>query len=395
MLAAAVARYHENRLEAAESLLESVVLLEPENDEAMLWLGETMVRLRVPASARTLARRVLDRRPCSSWAHTIVAEASSPQYMDWRGANYDTVWVHLRAATRCDSTDGNAWLGTVFAAARRGDSALYTSSLQRLVSTGFLTSSAFAYQRWLLRQLPDSAMLITAGDLDAYPALALQATEGLRPDVIVIATPLLNEPWYVRRLRDQGHLLFPLPEDLPLDSLRDAYRPFMDTTAHRAVYLSDFILAVWRRAEMHGALPRRVVIAASVGDSALHNVRGGGAFALAGGYYIPIHSADTSAVDTARLRRNLGAVDGRALGGPVTTPADRGSILSALQPGEWARVVKWAWFKYIVRLGETGRSADARVALRDLKALVEAAALRDESTRVDIEGLRTWLSQLR
>lgn len=52
----------------------------------------------------------------------------------------------------------------------------------------------FGYNQ-LIGLEPD-AILLTNGDNDTYPALALQAARGLRADVSVLNVSLLNAPWY-------------------------------------------------------------------------------------------------------------------------------------------------------------------------------------------------------
>jgi len=48
---------------------------------------------------------------------------------------------------------------------------------------GFLHQAALAYGRAELRTLPPDALLLTNGDMDTYPAQAVQVTEGFRTDV--------------------------------------------------------------------------------------------------------------------------------------------------------------------------------------------------------------------
>jgi hypothetical protein len=66
----------------------------------------------------------------------------------------------------------------------------------------------FAYN--LLVGLEPDAILLTNGDNDTYPPLALQAARAFRPDVAVVNLSLLNVYWYRAAVRS-GPLAVPVP----------------------------------------------------------------------------------------------------------------------------------------------------------------------------------------
>src|SRR5262249_26216851 len=57
------------------------------------------------------------------------------------------------------------------------------------------------YARDLLNGLEPRALVFAGGDEHAGPLSYVQAVEGLRPDVTIVMTPLLNGRWYVRHLK--------------------------------------------------------------------------------------------------------------------------------------------------------------------------------------------------
>lgn len=65
----------------------------------------------------------------------------------------------------------------------------------------------YAYN--MLIGLPEGAVLVTNGDSDTFPPLALQAGMGLRPDVVVVNRILLNLPAYVDSLLREHPFLRP------------------------------------------------------------------------------------------------------------------------------------------------------------------------------------------
>ena len=62
--------------------------------------------------------------------------------------------------------------------------------------------------RGMLDGLPTGAVLLLAGDNDAFPAWYAQHAEGRRPDVVAVAVPLLGARWYRAELA-RRHALLP------------------------------------------------------------------------------------------------------------------------------------------------------------------------------------------
>ncbi len=165
--------FFETKYALALPMFERIAARDRESAEALTWLAETYRCLGRTGEAIVTARKALGYSPCSSFAHLVLAQASYP--------DTDTVSVHVTAAAACDSTDPNAWLMMWGEAIRRADPALHARCLSKLVETGFFTEAALAYGRAELRTLPEHAILVTNGDMDTYPAQAVQVTEHFRP----------------------------------------------------------------------------------------------------------------------------------------------------------------------------------------------------------------------
>lgn len=79
---------------------------------------------------------------------------------------------------------------------------LADEQLRVLIDSGRMPEPLVDFGHNLLAGLEPNAILITNGDNDTYPTLALQAARHLRPDVTVINQSCANLPWYRRQIRE-------------------------------------------------------------------------------------------------------------------------------------------------------------------------------------------------
>jgi len=93
----------------------------------------------------------------------------------------------------------------------RGDRAGAEEHLRALLNGGYIAESLVDLAHNFLVGLEPKAVLVTNGDNDTYPPLALQAARGFRADVAVVNVNLLNLDWYREHLRT-GPWKVPVPE---------------------------------------------------------------------------------------------------------------------------------------------------------------------------------------
>jgi tetratricopeptide (TPR) repeat protein len=371
--------YRQNKLKEACPLLEQAVEQDPQNPEAYAWLAETYRRLGQTDKAVSTAQKAIDIDPCNSFAHTVLAWTYNPQYGSWEEADAESTWHHLLRAAECDSTDGNVWIGVWVEAIRRGERALERKALRLLIETGFLTPPLLSYNRWMLRHLPENALLLTNGDWDTYPAVALQEVEHFRPDVVVVNRSLLNTTWYARLLRDRYTI--PLPfEDAELGSLR-AYRDENENL----VLISNQIVRGWLNQRKSGVFPRPIAISVTVGDLSFASDTQDH-LQFAGAFWLWLPEPTESPQDTVMLRVSLADINTDDFTGSFVSPEDR-SPVRMVHGDRLVRNVTAASLRYSQALLESQRFSEAYKMIRWAEQFEKKTELGPVSTE-QIEKLK-------
>ena len=321
-LAVAIAAFLRNEVPQSIPMFREAVDDDESNPDAHAWLAEALRRTEEHSEAESHARQALALDPCHAFAHTVVATLYNRQYADLDASSADSVWNHLLKAVECDPDDGNAWLSLLFEATHRGETHWEGSAARALIGTGFLTDATLAYQRAVLRALPPQALLLTGGDLDTYPALSLQITEGLRPDIAVVNVSMLNLPWYAKVVRDRHGVTLQLD-----DAALEAFEPIaVDSTP--PLTLADTIVRSWRNSAASGGLGRPLAIGITTGDTT--RFPGAGRMA-AGGFYNLVHPADgVAVVHPTFVGAALDSLGTDDLQGPPVSASDRSPIRVAL-----------------------------------------------------------------
>lgn len=371
---AALALYRENRLGEALPLFEEAVAEDSTNPTTLAWLAETLRRVERAESAVVVARRALVLSPCHAFAHGVIGIAYNPQYGTGL-ESYDTAWVHLSRAVTCDPEDGNGWLNIWSEALRRGDRTIEERALRRLRETNFFSGVTLAYNRWFLRDLPPNAVILTNGDVDTYPALAFQLKDGLRRDVAVVNTSMLNLWWYVQLV----HARFGLP--LPADSATLATRPMCGSGGADTVCLAGLVLGEWRRLAFAGTLKRPL---AALVESA---VPPGPGVLVRTGPVALLRSSAPSPLDTAAVWRSLRGLDPHDFAGPGTSPMDRSAIrISSTTTQGFSLQVAWLAVLYGGELLRAQRLRDARQLLEWLRRFERESGMDTPQGREIVDG---------
>ena len=181
--------------------------------------------------------------PCHGVAHRVMGSSFNPQYQ-WDQADDDLSWQHFMEARRCDPTDAFTWVESIVPAMRHGQSDVADEAISNLLETGAFPPGSVEFNRWMLDEVPDNAVLVTWGDLDTFPAWGLQLSDGVRPDVAVVNVNLLSAWWYATLIRDRY--------DLPLVA-NDAESHTIEST-----------LRAWRSMNAEGTFGRPLVFATTV-----------------------------------------------------------------------------------------------------------------------------------
>lgn len=368
--------YRQNQLEQALPLLEGAAQVLEDDPDAHAWLAETYRRLGNKEQAITAARRALELEPCHSFAHNVLASAYNPIYGKGVQTDFDSVWHHLQAAADCDSSDGNVWTGIWVEAIHRGDRQMVNRASRRMAQTGFFTPALLAYNRWMLRYLPRNALLITNGDMDTYPAAALQEVENFRTDVVVVNRSLLNTPWYARYLRDHCGLSLPV-EDARLDSLQAR-----QDEEGRMVFVSDQIIRGWMQQRRDGQFGRPIAVSVTVGERAFdRDTRDHLCF------FGPFHSwfplPTSNQIDTSMVNACLSQIDTDDFSGPLVSPADR-SPVRRIGTGQLVKNITAAALRYSEVLIESGQTDRAREMLSWAERFEKATEIGPQfSERID------------
>ncbi len=215
-------------IDSAIFVLEEAVRLDPENTEAHYFLAEALSRRNFKADefySSDFTGELNYFATRTAHGHYMKAFQEDGGYSGQK----HRLWPWEKLSTEW----GNIALGYLY----RGDSTKAIEALRDGHDLGGFDDMFLEFSRNYLLCAPDSAILITDGDMDTYGLLYLQLMEGFRRDVSIVNLSLLNMDGYIRYQRDIG---LPIPlTDEEIDSLA----PYIFGT-NRVVYIYDKVLGI-------------------------------------------------------------------------------------------------------------------------------------------------------
>lgn len=375
--------FYRNEIHASLPLFEHLAAVNPADPDLRVWLGDVHLRMDNQREAMEMARAALAMRPCHGAAHNLLASAYTRHgYMEPGGL--DSLWTHARRATECDPGDGNAWLGYWMAGTLRRDTAAEAHAQRRLAALGFIPEPVMERARWMLRDAPPGAVVVTNGDWDYFPMAVAQTVEGVRPDVALVQRSLLEFPWYVRWMSARTGL--PMPRQVEGLS-DDDWNPLVFADEP----LPQETGGAWAAATLTGG-PRPLVIAATAD---VEWIRPAAWPRLDGGVYTlhpPPDDPETAPpMDADAIAASLRRIDMARLDGPLVHPTDRSPVRRTdRHPADFMVFIAAYWaigrqnegdaegareaLAWVDRVIATGRVAEDRLAWwNDVRREIEAA----------------------
>lgn len=132
----------------------------------------------------------------------------------------------LERALEIDPAEGEPHFNLAVIEMAEGNTGKAKGHLAALLSTGRIPEPLVDLAYNMLAGVERDGVILTNGDNDTYPPLALQAARGFRTDVAIVNLSLLNLDWYREMLRT-GPWKVPVPEP-PADSKGPASPPALE-----------------------------------------------------------------------------------------------------------------------------------------------------------------------
>ncbi len=149
----------------------------------------------------TYAERAFRTNPQNAEAAEALGATKWSTYCDGQPEDPITAIRMLEMALALDPSFDDPHLRLWVMRLSLGQRGAAVRELTTLLDRGRIPEPLLDYAHNLLVGLEPAAILLTNGDNDTYPAIALQAARKLRPDVAIVNLNLLNLEWYRRELR--------------------------------------------------------------------------------------------------------------------------------------------------------------------------------------------------
>ena len=313
----AVSFYYQNEMDKALEVFNALSGTQNSDAELYAWIAQTNFRSGKLDQAEKYGKLALQIDECNSFAHTVIGAAMLQASKYKLNSTADSSWIHLIRAVDCDSTNCNAWCEIWSAAWGLNKLNLANKAISKLRETGFLTTSTLSFGRWLLSYLPENAIIITSGDMDTYPMLALQLTENFRRDIIVIEKEWLDIDWTLRNIKND----YKLPiyfEDEKLGEIYKEKKNKWGTTADTPV------LNRWIENLKAGIFNHRIAFSVTVGQEYLAAIENN--IKYCGPYFLLNTTNPKDSIDIKILGKSVDQIKISTFAGPWTSERDLSPI---------------------------------------------------------------------
>lgn len=199
--------YSHNQIDSAVLLLEKRLDSLPTELPTLACYGEVLFRKRLYDRALMIADSVLSLDSAFGHAYKLKGDIYFRKRIRDTTISPQTYFDLYEKATKVAPRYGKGWEALYCVAEELENDSLQSLALRKIAKTGFYTTSTLQMARTMLHSLPDSAIFVTTGDLEYFPAKMLQEVEKTRRDVTILNYSLLNGRYHFNYAQKQGLLL--------------------------------------------------------------------------------------------------------------------------------------------------------------------------------------------
>ena len=350
-LDSALVTYYSNDLPKAYDMLGAVIKSDSNNVDAVNYYSETCRRLGYFDESFLNANKALKISGCSSFALSILGDLYSPQYSSWEKTDYDSAWAYQLKAVECNKDEAQAYLSIWTLALQRGNQEMENKALENLYRLKFFTGAVLSFNRWMLKAMPVNSILITNGDMDTYPALALQLAENLREDVVIVNCSLLEKYSYADLMSKRYNIPLPYTSEEA-----KKIKPYYSDDSTTVRYLAYDIIEYWKQLQRENELGRPLSFAITVNKKIMPDQKElkmlGPAFLF--GSFSPGNKCDEETYDAA-----MTYLSGKDFNGDVVSDMDRSPVRHAAYKEFIKMNIIQSYLYYAVNLNRLGQKDKA------------------------------------
>lgn len=180
--------FEQHEFSEAIKYLDSALIIEPNNAELHYQIGEAYKRLAFSFDKNGIVKnKNAFEKSCNHFNKTLelLPNYNSKIFIISPQIKLMTLW---------------SVNSLFYALLNKPDSAKY--SLNYGNSLGIESDALLEYNQNIILSCEENAILFTNGDFDTFPIWFLQLINNFRKDINVINLKLLNEPWYIKQIKN-------------------------------------------------------------------------------------------------------------------------------------------------------------------------------------------------